>query len=180
QRAGEIIRRLRAFVATGEVRRQAERIAGVVDDAVALALVGTAQRLLKPEIVVGQDLPAVLIDPVQIQQVLVNLIRNAVDAMEISKRHHLAIAARVVDGGMVEVSVADSGLGLAEEVASRLFQPFTTTKVGGMGVGLSICRTIVQAHGGSIWTEANPEGGTIFRFTIPIAPAAPAAKAVTS
>jgi len=111
----------------------------------------------------------VLIDTVQIQQVLVNLIRNAAEAMQLSKRHKLVIAARVVAGGKVEVSVCDSGPGLAEEVVSRLFQPFTTTKSGGMGVGLSICRTIIQAHGGLIWTEPNPEGGTIFRFTIPVA-----------
>jgi two-component system sensor kinase FixL len=139
----------------------------VIDDATALALVGTQQRGLRPQIDIENELLPVLVDKVQVQQVLVNLIRNAVDAMETTKRYKLVIAARAVGDEKVEVSVCDSGPGLAPEVINRLFQPFTTTKAGGMGVGLSICRTIIQAHGGLIWTQPNPGGGTIFFFTVP-------------
>ncbi len=167
QRAGEIIRRLRAFVETGELRRQAEQILGVIEDATALALVGVSQPALRPRITIEQGLPDVLIDKVQIQQVLVNLIRNAVDAMQLTGRYELVIAALAADNDKIEVNVSDSGPGLSPEVMTRLFQPFTTTKSGGMGVGLSICRTIVQAHGGLIWTQPNLGGGTTFFFTIP-------------
>ena len=110
-----------------------------------------------------------LIDKVQIQQVLVNLLRNAVEAMEeASVRRELEIEAAAAVDGMVAISVIDSGPGIASEVAERLFQPFVTTKTQGMGVGLSICRSIIEAHGGRLWMEPNPRGGTVFRFTVPV------------
>jgi two-component system sensor kinase FixL len=105
-------------------------------------------------------------DRVQIQQVLLNLMRNAVEAMGESPRRELTLQTALCDGGMVEVAVADTGPGLADEVAQQLFQPFVTTKRQGMGVGLSISRTIVDAHGGRIWAEKNVGGGTVFRFTL--------------
>jgi two-component system sensor kinase FixL len=108
----------------------------------------------------------VLADKVQIQQVLLNLMRNAVEAMEAADRRELIITTRPVEDDMVLVQVIDSGSGIAEEVVSQLFQPFVTTKRHGMGVGLSISRTIVEAHGGQIWVEPNPDGGTIFNFTL--------------
>ncbi|MCR5881043.1 ATP-binding protein [Phenylobacterium sp. J367] len=116
----------------------------------------------------GVDL--VLADKVQIQQVVLNLMRNAIDAMEDSPRRELVVAARAADDDMVEVSVTDTGPGISPEVADQLFQPFITTKAHGMGVGLSISRTIIEAHGGRIWVEPNPPGGAIFRFTIMAAP----------
>jgi two-component system sensor kinase FixL len=104
---------------------------------------------------------------VQIQQVLLNLIRNGIDAMEDQPRRELVISSDLTEEGTARVSVADSGGGIADDVLEKLFQPFMTTKPQGMGVGLSISRSIIEAHGGRIWAEANPRGGTIFRFTLP-------------
>jgi two-component system sensor kinase FixL len=118
----------------------------------------------------------VLVDRVQIQQVLVNLIRNAVEAMagedahEAPPRREVIITAAPAGPEMVEVSVADTGPGLPPEVVDRLFEPFVSTKPNGMGVGLSICRTIVSMHDGRLWAEPNGEAGTVFRFTVPRAP----------
>jgi two-component system sensor kinase FixL len=108
----------------------------------------------------------VLIDKIQVQQVIFNLLRNGIEAMQHQQRRELAIAARRGPADMVEISVADTGQGLAETVRSRLFQPFVTTKDHGMGVGLSVCRSIVEAHAGRLWAEDNPGGGTVFRFTV--------------
>jgi two-component system sensor kinase FixL len=112
----------------------------------------------------GHDL--VLADKVQVQQVLLNLVRNAIEAMIEVDDRELVLSTAPAGDDMVEVSVADTGPGLAEEVARQLFQPFITTKRHGMGVGLSISKTIIQSHGGEIWAEPNPSGGTTFRFTL--------------
>jgi two-component system, LuxR family, sensor kinase FixL len=111
--------------------------------------------------------PPAIIDKVQIQQVLFNLMRNAIEAMAASEPRELTVAARQRDSGWIEISVADTGPGLAPHVRRNLFQPFVTTKASGMGVGLSICRSIVEAHGGSLRAEDRPGGGTIFHFTVP-------------
>jgi two-component system sensor kinase FixL len=108
----------------------------------------------------------VLVDRVQIQQVLLNLIRNAVEAMEGCERRDLLISTAAVSDEEVELAVTDSGVGISDEIAERLFEPFNSTKAQGLGVGLSICRTIVEAHGGRLWAEPGPEGGTVFRFTL--------------
>jgi two-component system, LuxR family, sensor kinase FixL len=108
----------------------------------------------------------VWVDKIQIQQVLLNLMRNAIEAMEGSARRVMAVATKALDPETVEVAVIDSGSGIAPEVLAKLFQPFVTTKRQGMGVGLSISRTIIEAHGGRLWAEPNPEGGTIFRLTL--------------
>jgi two-component system sensor kinase FixL len=110
--------------------------------------------------------PMILVDKVQIQQVILNLIRNALEAMQEVERRELFIATRSIDAETVEISVVDTGPGIAPEIAAKLFQPFMTTKRHGMGVGLSISRTIVEAHGGKLWAEPNPGGGTIFRLTL--------------
>jgi two-component system sensor kinase FixL len=104
---------------------------------------------------------------VQIQQVLVNLIRNAVDAMAEAPRRELTIASQRLDNGSVQVSVTDTGSGIGDDFRERLFQPFMTTKAEGMGVGLSISRSIIEAHGGRIWADPNPKGGTVFHFILP-------------
>jgi two-component system sensor kinase FixL len=166
-RAGQIIRRLRDFVARGESERRVESLAKIAEEASALALVGAKDLGVRTQFQFDRAHDLVLADKVQIQQVLLNLIRNAIEAMQDAPtRRTLTISSDGASDGMVALSVADTGPGIAPDVAAHLFQPFFTTKREGMGVGLSICRTIVESHGGRIWTEPNPQGGTIFRFTL--------------
>jgi two-component system sensor kinase FixL len=167
-RAGEIIRRLRDFVQKGETDRRIESLSKLVEEAAALALLGAREADIHVSIRLDPECDRILADRVQIQQVLLNLIRNAVDAMPGSAERRLSVTSRLAPEDLVEISVADTGPGLAPEVLEKLFQPFVTTKAQGMGVGLSICRTIVEAHGGRIWTEPNTPQGAIFRFTLPV------------
>jgi two-component system sensor kinase FixL len=167
-RAGQIIRRLRDFVARGESERRVESLKKLIEEASALALVGAKDQGVRVMFRLDPSLDMVLADKVQIQQVILNLMRNSVDAMEESVRRELVLSTAPEGDGMVAVGIADTGPGISEDVAPQLFQPFITTKRHGMGVGLSISRTIVEGHGGRIWVEANPGGGTVFRFTIPM------------
>jgi two-component system, LuxR family, sensor kinase FixL len=169
-RAGQIVRRLRDFMAHGEPDLRVEGIANLLDEASNLAFVGWKERGVNLRFNLHPDADSVLVDKIQIQQVLLNLLRNAVEAMEMVTRRELVIATTLVESDMVEISVADTGPGIDHNFAAQLFQPFATTKRHGMGVGLSISRTIIEAHGGRILAEPNPEGGTIFRFTVPLAP----------
>lgn len=167
-RAGRIIQRLREFVARGDSERQIESLPKLIEDASTLALIGAKENGVAVSFRLDPKADLVLADRIQIQQVLVNLIRNAIEVMaehQGPRQLDVISAAKTADS-MVEVSVSDTGPGLAPEVAAHLFQPFVTTKQKGMGLGLSICRTIVEAHGGRIWVDANPQGGTIFRFTL--------------
>lgn len=171
-RAGEIIRRLRDFVQKGETDRRIESLSKLVEEASALALLGVRDADIRVAIRLDPAVDQILADRVQIQQVLLNLIRNSVDAMldrpaQGNPVRRLTIASEAAPDDMVQVSVADTGPGMAQEVLEKLFQPFVTTKPQGMGVGLSICRTIIEAHGGRIWTEPNAPNGTVFRFTLP-------------
>jgi two-component system, LuxR family, sensor kinase FixL len=169
RRAGDVIRRLRGFVSKRETERRIQNLNSLVEEALGLALVGMRQRGVRTSLELDHNLPPVLVDPVQIQQVLLNLVRNAVEAMEHSARQELTIGTRAIPKhGMAEVIVADTGPGIAPEVADRLFQPFVTTKATGMGLGLSICREIVEAHHGRLAAAPCPAGGTVFRMTLPL------------
>ena len=165
-RAGDIIRRLRDFVARGETERRIESLKKLLEEASALALVGTRDRGVRVVYRFDPRLDLVLVDKVQIQQVILNLVRNAIESMEQSDRRELTIATERDPDGMAAVRITDTGTGISPDVASQLFQPFITTKPHGLGVGLSISRTIVESHGGRITVEPNPQAGTIFRFTV--------------
>lgn len=168
-RAGDIIKRLREFVAKGETQHALENPAVLLEEAAALALVGAKEHGVRVSLRCDRDLPDVVVDKIQVQQVALNLIRNAVEAMETTNRRELTISVRRQEDNLALFSVADTGTGIAPEIAEQLFQPFVTSKVNGMGVGLSICRTIIEGHGGSISARPNDGGGTIFEFTIPFA-----------
>jgi two-component system, LuxR family, sensor kinase FixL len=167
-RAGQIIRHLREFVTRGETDRHPEDLKKLVEEAGALALVGSREAGIRIVFDFQAEAGEVMVDRVQIQQVLINLMRNAVEAMRHSDRRELFV--RTMDAGepgAVAIEVADTGPGLSDDVAQQLFKPFVTTKPGGMGVGLSISRRIVEAHGGEITMQRNEYGGATFRFTLP-------------
>jgi two-component system sensor kinase FixL len=167
-RAGDIIRHLREFVTRGETERQPEDIRRIVEEAGALALLGSRERGVTSRFDFGPGAGIVLADRVQIQQVLTNLMRNAIEAMRDTPVKDLTVTTRENDGRLV-VSVIDTGTGIQEEVASRLFQPFVSSKAGGMGIGLSISRRILLSHGGDISASPGPEGrGTQFTFHLPL------------
>jgi two-component system sensor kinase FixL len=165
-RAGDIIRRLRDFAARGETERRIESVSKMIEEAGALALVGVQELGIRVLFQLDPRADIVLVDKVQIEQVLLNLIRNAIEAMAGSERRELVVSSRPEPDRMVVIAVSDTGPGIAPEIAGQLFQPFITTKRHGMGIGLSICKTIVEAHGGRIWVEQTPGGGTTFRLTL--------------
>jgi two-component system sensor kinase FixL len=165
-RAGQIVRRLRDFMSHGETERRVESLQRLINEANALALVGSREHGIDTHFSLDPRADLVFVDRIQIQQVLVNLIRNAIDAMLDSPVRRLSICTER-EGGLTRVTVEDTGSGISETIADQLFQPFVTSKQSGMGIGLSICRTIVQAHGGRIWFEPGADGGTAFHFTLP-------------
>jgi two-component system sensor kinase FixL len=168
-RAGQIIRRLRNFVSRGESERRVESVAKLIEEAGALGLTGAREQgvLLRFDLDPAHDL--VLVDRVQVQQVLVNLFRNALEAMAKSPRRELVAANAPAADDMIEITISDTGHGFAEDVEKNLFQTFFTTKETGMGVGLSISRSIIEAHGGRMLARTNAAGGATFCFTLPAA-----------
>jgi len=166
-RAGQIVRRLRDFMSHGETERRVESLQRLINEANALALVGSREHGIDVHLSLDLDADLVFVDRIQVQQVLVNLIRNAIDAMVDSPVRGLTIRTERGRNGYVEVIISDTGSGISERIAPQLFQPFVTSKQNGMGIGLSICRTIVEAHGGRIWFEPIVERGTAFHFTLP-------------
>jgi two-component system sensor kinase FixL len=166
-RAGQIVRRLRNFIGNGATERQVESLTRLITEANALALVGSKEHGIEVHVELDPDADLVFVDRVQIQQVLTNLITNAIDAMIEREVRSLTIRTAAGPEDLVTLSIEDTGSGISEAVAPRLFQPFVTSKKTGMGIGLSICRTIVEAHGGRIWCEPRAGGGTAFHFTLP-------------
>jgi two-component system sensor kinase FixL len=168
-RAGQIIRRLRDFVSRRESEKRVESLAKLMEEAVVLGLAGAPEQNVILRLELDAECDRVLVDRVQIQQVLVNLFRNALEAMAESPKRELAGSSKKASGDMVELSISDTGHGFSEAAAANLFETFYTTKETGMGVGLSISRSIVEAHGGQMWAETNDSGGATFRLTLPIA-----------
>jgi two-component system sensor kinase FixL len=166
-RAGQIIQRLRGFLSHGSSERQIESVSPLVKEAVELAHLDMRQRGVSIRLEYVPTDVSILADKIQIQQVLLNLLRNAAEAVANQECREIALLTEV-NGSTLQISVVDNGPGLPDEVRDKLFQPFVSTKKTGMGVGLSICHTIITAHDGHLWSEPNPEGGTIFRFTLPI------------
>jgi len=169
-RAGDIIKRLREFVAKGETQHSLESPVTLLEEAVALALLGAKEQGIRVAIRSDRDMPSIIVDKIQIQQVVLNLVRNAMEAMATSTRRELTVGVTKADDGAI-FTIADTGPGISPGIADRLFQPFVTTKEHGMGVGLSICRTIIESHGGHIGAMSNAGGGTVFQFTLPFAEA---------
>jgi len=168
-RASALIRNLREFVEKREGQRAIESLNKVVDEAVALALVDAADSRVNVRLELDPALPPVRMDRLQIQQVLINLIRNAVEAMLEVKTRSLSVVTGATATGFAQVTITDTGPGLPPDVAARLFQPFVTTKKKGMGIGLIICQSIVEAHGGTLWAETDAGSGAVFRFRLPLA-----------
>lgn len=166
-RAGDIVRRLREFVARGEVDKTIENLPDLVAEAVALGAIGAREKSIDIRIDLDPEVALVLVDKVQVQQVLINLVRNAIEAMAKSPERRLTISSRPDNHHFVRVTVADTGPGIPSKIAENLFRAFVSTKADGMGLGLSICRTIIEANGGRIWLEPHTDGGARFHFTLP-------------
>lgn len=165
-RAGQIVRRLREFVARGDTEKTVEDLPRLIKEAAELALLGAREKGVTARFELDPTATPVLVDRVQIQQVLINLMRNAVEAMSEAAVRQLVVSTRGDEHGLVRVTVADTGPGVEADVAKDLFRAFNSTKVGGMGLGLSICRTIIEASGGRIWMEPREGGGALFHFTL--------------
>jgi len=166
-RAGDIIRRLRAFFAREASEKRVESLSKLIEEAGALGLTGAREQGVFLRFHLDPACDLVLADRVQIQQVLVNLFRNALEAMATSTHRELIASNSKATDDMIEIAVSDTGHGFADDTRANLFQPFFTTKETGMGVGLSISRTIIETHGGRLWAETNQAGGATFRFTLP-------------
>jgi len=165
-RAGEIVRRMRDFLTNGRTEHRAESLPRIITEANALALVGSREHGIDVQVRLDPNAERVFVDRIQVQQVLFNLIRNAIDAMLDSPVRSLTISTQA-GPEFLTVRIEDTGCGIPETLAPQLFHPFVTSKQGGMGIGLSICRTIIESHGGRIWFEPGEDGGTVFQFTLP-------------
>jgi C4-dicarboxylate-specific signal transduction histidine kinase len=168
-RAAEIIKRLRRFVRKGELQRQRLQLNDLVDEVVRFVASEARERSVRLQVELAADLPTLEVDAVQIEQVILNLMRNALEAMYEAPGEQPLLTVRTRRAnGAIEVSVSDRGAGLRPDVAADIFEPFVTSKPDGLGMGLSICRTIIDAHGGQVWTTANPDRGVTFHFSLPL------------
>ncbi len=176
ERAGRVIRRIRDFVKRSEPEHRNCLIANIVADAVGLAEIESSRQGVRLSVEVAPNLPVVQADPVLIEQVLLNLLKNATEAMRDIAPRELKLGV-VQRASYIEFSISDTGPGIAQEIKEKLFEPFFTTKPEGMGMGLNICRSIIEAHKGRLWVENNRQRGCTFRFSIPINSAVPVARA---
>jgi len=167
-RVAEIMDNLRQFIARGETSKAPQNLNAVIRTACEFTDALAKEHHVKTSIDLEASPDTVVINKVQIQQVVVNLKRNAVEAMQNCERREMRVSTRLVEGNLIRTDVTDTGPGLPEEIEDRLFEQFTTTKPHGLGVGLSISRSIIEAHNGKIWAEPNPGGGTIFSFVLPL------------
>lgn len=167
-RAGKIIHHLRQSATHGTTEMKRDSLRSILEEAAALGLAGSKEKGIKPLFDYQAEADTVLVDRVQIQQVLVNLIRNASEAMRPVERKELTIRTTMLDPESLAVEVADTGPGISEDIAQQLFQPFVTSKPGGMGIGLAISKRIIEAHDGEISVWRNENGGATFRFTLPV------------
>ena len=170
ERAGKIIRRMRDMVKKSDPKREPISLGELVDEARAFADIEAQRTGTQIVVDLPENLPKIVVDRIMIEQVLLNLVKNGIESMHNIpfERRRLFIHARIADERMLEISVADQGHGLAEEDIEKIFAPFFTTKPDGMGIGLAICRSIIEFHQGRLWVETRREGGTTFRFTVPI------------
>lgn len=168
-RTGAIIQRIRGFAGKGRISRGAEDLRAMLEETIELACLDVRAKGVEIELQIAKGIRGVMVDKVQIQQVLLNLLRNAFEAMQGRAGRKVVIAAEPAENAMVEIAVADTGPGLDPKIAEKLFQPFQTTKPEGMGVGLSLCRSIIQAHDGRLWSAPAQGMGAVFRFTLPTA-----------
>ncbi len=170
ERAGKIIRRMRDMVKKSDPKREPISLEELVDEARAFADIEAQRTGTQIEVDIPENLPRIVVDRIMIEQVLLNLVKNGIEAMNSVPfdRRKLLLQARLTEDEMLEVAVSDHGHGLAEEDIERIFMPFYTTKPEGMGIGLAICRSIIEFHQGRLWVEPRREGGTVFRFTVPI------------
>jgi C4-dicarboxylate-specific signal transduction histidine kinase len=168
-RAGQIIAHLREFISRGEPDKTLQNLHDILDEAQELVIVEAKQSNINIVFRLDAADDRILADRVQIKQVLVNLMRNARDAMGVSRTRKMTISTSLSGRSMIRLDVADTGSGLSEEARASLFEPFATTKPNGLGVGLTIARSIVEAHYGKIWAGPNSDGGATFSFTLPLA-----------
>ena len=172
RRAGQVIQGLRSFVKQRSVERRPTEVKQLLADVMMLAEMDTRSHGMELTLETESSLPRVQADPIQLQQVLLNLIRNAVDAMKDTSHgdRGIVMSARATSDDEVELTVVDNGPGVALEHRPQLLNPFFTTKEDGLGIGLSFSRSIVEAHGGHLRFEDNPDGGTAFHVTLPTVP----------
>lgn len=168
-RAGGIIRHMREFIARSEPNKTRERLHALIGAACELTSATASHADVRLVLDLQAEQDTIIGDAVQLKQVIVNLVRNAIEALRAVEVRRLTISTAAVDAGMIRIDVADTGPGLSETSRARLFEPFKTTKAHGLGVGLALSRSIIEAHYGTIWAEPNQGGGTVLRFTLPLA-----------
>jgi PAS domain S-box-containing protein len=166
ERAGKIIRRIREFVKRSEPHQRVVHLRTIIEDAVGFAEIEAAKKCIEIKTEIPESIPDIEADPIMIEQVLLNLLKNAIDAMQDATEREVTVEVRDREGH-IEFAVVDHGSGIAPDVDERLFEPFYSTKVEGMGMGLNICRSIIEFHQGRLWAQNNAQGGCTFLFTLP-------------